>query len=198
MSGSADECSFPSLAPVLCGAHVVLRPPSGRDAKDICALGRDPDVYRCFGEQVDEWRELSLKEASAFLADLRPSPDGLPWVIEVVGAFVGTARLHSLDREARTAAYAVGILSPRHLGRGYGTETTTLVLDYAFASLGLLSVTARVLDFNERAIRCYANCGFGMEQREPRAVELDGCWHDDLIMRAHRGPTSAHAETSPV
>jgi RimJ/RimL family protein N-acetyltransferase len=198
VSDGADGRGFPTLAPVLCGAHVVLRPPSDRDAKDVRALGRDPDVYRYFGEQVDEWRELSLGEASTFLAALRPSSSELPWVIEVAGAFVGSARLHSLDRQARTAAYAVGILSPRLLGRGLGTEATKLVLDYAFASLGLVSVTVRVLDFNERAIRCYAKSGFRMERREPRAVELDGCWHDDLIMRAHQGPTPPRAEASPV
>ena len=195
---AADGRGFPPVAPVLRGAQVVLRPPSDRDAADVRALGRDPEIYRCFGEQVDAWRELSPAEAGEFLAALRPSADALPWAIETTGTFVGTARLHSLDRQAKTAAYAVAILSPRLLGRGLGTETTRLVLDYAFASLGLVSVTARVLDCNERAIRCYAKCGLQIERREPRAVELDAAWHDDLIMRAHRSPGRPGADASCV
>ena len=133
---AADGRGFPPVAPVLRGAQVVLRPPSDRDAADVRALGRDPEIYRCFGEQVDAWRELSPAEAGEFLAALRPSADAVPWAIETTGTFVGTARLHSLDRQAKTAAYAVAILSPRLLGRGLGTETTRLVLDFVHLGLG--------------------------------------------------------------
>jgi len=177
--------SEPSV-PVLRGPHVVLRPPSGRDADALRRLGRDPSIFRCFGEQVDEWRELSAEEADEELIALRPTATELPWAIEVDGRFVGSARLHSMDTAAGTAAYAIGILSPDHLGRGLGTEVTRLILDYGFSRLGLDRVTVRVLDFNERAIACYAECGFAFERRVPHVVELDGEWHDDLIMRARR------------
>jgi RimJ/RimL family protein N-acetyltransferase len=96
---------------------------------------------------------------------------------------VGTARLHSFDEPHRTAAYAVGLLSPDRLGHGLGTEVTRLVSAYAFDYLGLDALTVRVLDFNRRAIACYAHCGFVPDHREPHILELQGEWHDDVIMR---------------
>jgi RimJ/RimL family protein N-acetyltransferase len=45
-------------------------------------------------------------------------------------------------------------------GKGYGTETTILMLDYGFTLLGLHNITLRVDSYNERAIRAYRRAGF--------------------------------------
>ncbi|HMK92356.1 MAG TPA: GNAT family protein [Thermoleophilia bacterium] len=174
----------PVAAPVLHGPHVVLRPPEPRDEAVARRLGRDPAIFRCFGEPTSApWRELTADEAEAFMASLRPADGEVRWVIEADGGFIGDARLHSFAPAGRAAAFAVGILSAAHLGRGLGTEVTRLVLDHAFATIGLHDVTVRVLAFNQRAIACYSACGFELDHREPRSVEIDGEWHDDLIMR---------------
>ena len=68
------------------------------------------------------------------------------------------------------------------LGHGLGTEVTRLVLAHAFDDLGLSELTVRVLEFNSRAIGCYARCGFSPLRREPDAVTLDGVSYADEIM----------------
>ena len=51
------------------------------------------------------------------------------------------------------------------------------------SDLGLAALTVRVLEFNARAIACYARCGYVFDRREPDAVTLDGVRYADVIMR---------------
>jgi RimJ/RimL family protein N-acetyltransferase len=46
------------------------------------------------------------------------------------------------------------------LGEGYGTETTRLMLDYAFAALGLQPGLLDVDEFNDAGRRAYEKAGF--------------------------------------
>ena len=48
------------------------------------------------------------------------------------------------------------------------------MLAYAFDDLLLTVLTVRVLEFNSRAIACYARSGFVYERKEPDAVRLGG------------------------
>jgi RimJ/RimL family protein N-acetyltransferase len=43
-------------------------------------------------------------------------------------------------------------------------------------------LSVRVLEFNTRAIGCYARCGFTSLRREPDAVTLSGISYADEIM----------------
>ena len=172
------------FVPVLRGPRVTLRPPAASDADAVWRIGVHPEIERFFGEDTGaEWRESTQEEAEALLAGLAPCDDGVGWVIDAGQGFIGTARLHSFDGTAGTAAYAVGLLSPDVLGHGFGTEVTRLVLAHAFDVLGLATLTVRVLEFNTRAIACYARCGFLYDRREPDAVALDGISCADVIMR---------------
>jgi [ribosomal protein S5]-alanine N-acetyltransferase len=173
---------LPAETPVLRGPRVVLRAPDVRDVDAIRRLGVDPEIERLFGQHAEARRELSQAEAEAFyLAQIRDS-NPLRWVLEFEGAFVGTARLHSVEKTDRRAAFAIGILSRDHLGRGLGTEATCLVLEHAFEILGLHRVSVRVLSFNERALACYRRCGFVEEGRERESAFFEGGWYDDVIM----------------
>src|SRR3990172_1369680 len=128
-TGTNEPTEAPA-APVLNGFRVTLRPPRPSDAVERLALGRDPDIARSFG--ADPARLAPLTK-DAVERELAPSP--YFWVIEYGGRFIGTARLHSLVPPDRRASFAIGILDPRLLGQGLGTEATRLVLNYAFASL---------------------------------------------------------------
>ncbi len=110
------------------------------------------------------------------------SSDPLSWIVETAGRCIGTARLHSLDAENRRARYAIGLFDPGYWGKGYGTEVTRLVLQYAFETLGLHRVDLRVLAFNARAIACYEKCGFVREGVEREGSWIGGEWQSDVMM----------------
>lgn len=169
--------------PVLRGPRVTLRPPAAGDADAARRIGVHPEVHRFFGYEVAEWRELTPVEAEWLVADLSPSASAVTWVVDAGGGFIGTAALHSFDEAPGSAAYAVGLLAPEVLGHGLGTEVTRLVLAYAFDDLRLTALTVRVLEFNARAIACYARSGFALDHREPHAVTLDGVSYADVLLR---------------
>jgi RimJ/RimL family protein N-acetyltransferase len=110
----------------------------------------------------------------------------IEWVVEVRGRFVGTARLHTIDLDVGTAFYAVGLLDPAVLGQGIGRVVTSLVCGHGFDVVGLREVRLRVLDFNERARRCYASVGFVETNRIPSGVVDQGRDAVDIIMALSR------------
>ena len=169
--------------PVLRGARVTLRPPAPADSEVARRIGLHPEILLGYGEEMEEWRELTVAEAAELLARLAPHKDKVEWVVEADGGCIGTARLHSFEEPHRVAAYAVGLFSPDQLGHGLGTEVTRLVSAHAFDDLGLEALTVRVLELNWRAIACYARCGFVPDHREPHVLEYHGEWRDDVIMR---------------
>lgn len=58
-------------------------------------------------------------------------------------------------------------------GKGVGTATLSLLLDFAFNELNLHRVSLKVLSFNERPIRLYEKLGF---------VREGAVWHDIILM----------------
>jgi diamine N-acetyltransferase len=73
---------------------------------------------------------------------------------------IGIANLHDVDLRHGTAEYGIVIAEADARGKGYGTETTRLVLDHAFTALGLHNVMLRVYAYNPAAIRAYEKAGF--------------------------------------
>jgi RimJ/RimL family protein N-acetyltransferase len=143
------------------------------------ALGTNAEVQRGFGASHPRTGPISRQAAEAWVNALG-GEGSVEWVVEADGSFLGNARLHSF--ESSEARYAVGFHDPARLGRGYGTEVTTLVLGYAFGELGLQRVNLAVLEDNERAIRCYRRCGFRNVGRVHAAAIVDGEPLDDLVM----------------
>lgn len=165
---------------ILQSPRILLRAPKPADKQDRLSFGRDPEFRKMVG---GDWRTcppLSVGEVDRWYDEVEDDP--LRWMIELDGRCVGGARLHSLDEENRRARYAIGLFSPEHRGRGVGTEATRMVLCYAFDMLKLHRVDLRVLEFNERAIACYEQCGFVREGIEREGAFIAEEWHSDVLM----------------
>jgi ribosomal-protein-alanine N-acetyltransferase len=148
-------------------------------------LGRHADIARMFGAARPSSGPMSSVAAQAWLERLGEAGT-VEWVVDAEGQFLGTTRLHSF-REDGSARFAVGFFDPERLGRGFGTEVTAVVLHYAFGSLGLRRLDVAVLEFNERAIRCYKRCGFREVGRSSEVVVINGEPHHDVLMEISRG-----------
>ena len=173
---------LPDVVPVLRGAQVVLRPPRAADRGVVARLGVDPAIERFFGAECLTRRGLTTDEARRVLARLAGPARTQGWVIDEGGRLVGLARLFAVEPDERRARYAVTLLSRDRVGHGLGTETTRLVLAYGFAVLGLHRVSARVLDFNERALACLHAGGFIEEGRERESVPFEGVRRDIVTL----------------
>jgi RimJ/RimL family protein N-acetyltransferase len=167
------------FGPKFVGERVLLRDATPSDVEARQRLGRHAEIERMFGAEHPVSGALTQRGAEFWLSRLG-SEGTIEWVVENEGSLLGTARLHSFDEAS--ARYAVGFLDPARLGKGYGTEVTELVLEYAFGEVGLERVTLAVLGFNERAIRCYRHSGFREVGRIPEAAVIDGQRFEDIVM----------------
>ncbi|MFJ8911935.1 GNAT family N-acetyltransferase [Amycolatopsis sp. NPDC102389] len=97
-------------------------------------------------------------------------------------AYVGEVVLSGIDEDNRSGAFRIALTGPEVFGKGYGTEATKLLLDYAFDVVGLHRVSLEVFDYNPRAQRVYEKAGFVREGIQREALWWDGEWHDVVTM----------------
>ena len=95
---------------------------------------------------------------------------------------IGNTALHGLDHRNRSASFGIIIGEPECRGKGYGTETTRLMLDYAFAALGLHNVMLTVFTFNPAGIRAYEKAGFKPIGRRRECRVMGGKVYDEIYM----------------
>lgn len=106
---------------------------------------------------------------------------------------IGNTGLHEIDYRHRTAEFGIVIGEEDARGKGYGTETTRLMLDYAFTALGLHNVMLQVYAYNRAAHRAYQKAGFREFGRRREAVWMGGRLWDVIYMEC-----LATEFTSPV
>lgn len=96
---------------------------------------------------------------------------------------IGTASLFEVDHRNRAATFGIFIGDREYRGKGYGTETTSLVLDYAFTMLGLHNVMLTVYDYNPAGVRAYEKAGFKEFGRRRQCHRSGGELHDEIFMQ---------------
>jgi RimJ/RimL family protein N-acetyltransferase len=169
--------------PTLSGERVRLEPLTPAVQEDYLTTLRDPEVRRLTGshEPVDP------DEVKWWLATRQDHDDRADWAAVRIadGAFLGEAVINLLDVDNASANYRILLGSP-YTDRGYGTEITRLVVDYALG-VGLHRLSLGVYAFNPRAQRVYEKCGFVLEGRLRDTLLWDGQWHDELVMSVLAG-----------
>lgn len=95
---------------------------------------------------------------------------------------VGNTGLHAVDYRNRTAGFGIMIGEPDARGRGYGTETARLMLDFAFTALGLNNVMLTVHEYNLAGQRAYQKAGFREFGRRRECQMMGGKLWDVISM----------------
>ena len=95
---------------------------------------------------------------------------------------IGNTALHGVDYRNRIAEFGILIGEADARGKGYGTETLRLMLDYAFTALGLNNVMLRVFEYNLAAQRAYQKAGMREFGRRRQAQMMGGKLWDVIYM----------------
>jgi len=165
--------------PIIKGNLVLLRQPVESDVSDYLSIEASEELLRMYGMDTSNIKPKTLERAQSFIEAIRNNK--LEWCVEYEGRLVGQARLTVSEMDNR-ARYAVGIFDPSVWGKGLGTEITRLVIKYAFEELKLHRIDLRVLQYNERAIKCYEKCGFTQEGLEREGALIGGKYETDVMM----------------
>jgi diamine N-acetyltransferase len=95
---------------------------------------------------------------------------------------IGNADWRDIDYRNRTATMGIVIGDPTDRGKGYGTEATRLMLDYAFTGLDLHSAMLTCYAFNQAGQRAYEKAGFRLCGRRRECHLMGGKLWDELYM----------------
>jgi diamine N-acetyltransferase len=95
---------------------------------------------------------------------------------------IGMVALAEIDYRHRTAIFSISIGEESARGKGYGTEVTRLMLDYAFTALGLHNVSLGVYSHNLAGIRAYQKAGFREYGRRHECFLMGGRYWDEILM----------------
>jgi RimJ/RimL family protein N-acetyltransferase len=95
---------------------------------------------------------------------------------------IGTIGLHGIDWPNGVAEFGIALGEPSEWGKGYGTDATRAISDFAFGELRLERLGLYVYADNERARRAYEAAGFRLEGTLRRALHQRGIRLDVHVM----------------
>ena len=123
-------------------------------------------------------------EAEAAWYDAHAAGDDAPFTIYERSSWrpIGNTDLRDIDHRNRTATFGIMIGEPDARGKGYGTEATRLMLDYAFTALGLHNVMLSVYEYNRAGWHAYRKAGFQEIGRRRACRFMGGRYWDEIIM----------------
>lgn len=170
------------------GKRIYLRPPLTEDMRLLVKWFNDYRITRFLNCRLP----TTEAEERAWIDDLhKHSEQQVPLVIVLKGRKpgldypIGTIQLHQIDRESGTALKGTAIGETDYWNRGYGTEASMLLLDFAFNTLNLRKIYSHVLSTNERNIGLNDKCGFTHEATLPKHYFHEGVYVDELIFAVY-------------
>jgi RimJ/RimL family protein N-acetyltransferase len=146
----APPMSWRDAVPVLTGEHCALRELQPEDAAQLLPVLVAPDVTRFMSQPPAtverfswfiEWSRREREEGKYIAFALVPHAQSSP---------VGLLQLRQLEPEFRTAEWGIAMAS-QYWGAGLFVDAARLLLDFAFAKVGVHRLEARAALANGRS-----------------------------------------------
>jgi ribosomal-protein-alanine N-acetyltransferase len=118
-----------------------------------------------------------------FLNEISSEKDDYAFAIELKDEklFIGTIAVYLVNWKSGTCYVGISI-GPDHQGKGYGTDSMNVLVDFIFNYMNLNKVKLQVFGYNKRAISSYEKCGFLLEGTLKEEIFRFGKYHDVYIM----------------
>jgi RimJ/RimL family protein N-acetyltransferase len=166
--------------PFLIGEKVYLRPIELEDSKFLSKSESDPIVR----ESLFLALPVSLMNEQQKVEQYIKSKDTIVLIIveKETNKPVGQTAFFRIDYISRAAIFYIAILDPTHWLKGFGSEATQLMVDYAFTTLNLNRIQLHVCAENAPAIKIYQRVGFIKEGVLRQAMFRNGNYVDFWVM----------------
>lgn len=162
------------------GAKIYLRAYAPGDEEMVARIENHPDprqtLFYALPTTVEQQREKINK--------LIDDPNAIHFTICRIedNEPIGQTALVRIDWVGRMAIYYIGIADKENWNMGYGKETTSLILEYAFNTLNLNRIQLHVAVDNEAAVNVYKKTGFTVEGTLREAMYHEGKYCDFYVM----------------
>jgi RimJ/RimL family protein N-acetyltransferase len=166
--------------PMLRGPTCVVREIEEADVHDLHAMLADPEVRRYASTPP-----LTPEGFSRFVEWSRQQQQAGRFVCFAIESSLragaaGIIQLRALEPSFGTAEWGFAIGRP-HWGTGLFSAAASLVLDFAFDTIGVHRLEARSVMDNSQAIRALRRLGSVLEGTLRRSFLLGGHYHDDAL-----------------
>ena len=177
------------------GARVVLRDKMLEDAEQDYIWRSDPELAR-----LDAAYPLSMtfdRFLKIFEDQLKyPTPGSHHFATETLdGKFIGNCMYYDLDSVKMEAELGIVLGDRDYWGNAYGYDAVTTLLEHMFTEKKLRRVYLHTLEWNKRAHRCFAKCGFvpvGPVRRLSHDFILMEVFRDDWLAKAEQRLADRH------
>jgi diamine N-acetyltransferase len=174
--------SPPSGGVLLRGSRVRLRPLEREDLPRYQELFSEPEINLRFGG-LGVPESLSRLQRRFDGGEFDTTDRFLQLAIETEDTLIGVMVLRNEENlPSRSATFGIIIGDRAYHDRGYGTEASTLLLDYAFAVLGYHKINLDFFEYNARAGAMYEKLGFVLEGRRRENHWSHGRFWDYILM----------------
>lgn len=164
------------------GSQIYLRPITVEDTDDVVRWRNDKKIVENFiyrknisREEHLDWLHNKVETGQVIqfiICDLRNDKP------------LGSIYLQNFNEVSRQAEEGIFLGEEEAYGRGIGTEAAKLVLDYAFSTLKLHKLTARVLGYNQGSRKMHEKAGYQQESYLKDELFLDGKYEDLIFYGA--------------
>jgi RimJ/RimL family protein N-acetyltransferase len=163
----------------LVGDRIYLSPRSAEDVEKFTEWLNDFETTDYVGRSG---KIMSLEGEKKYF-EANNNPEAIFSIITLENdKLIGTVGLESIDHLNRTATLGIFIGDKEFRSKGYGTEAIKLILEYGFKYLNLKNIKLDLMEFNERALKCYKKCGFKEYGRRRKCKFVDGKYYDTISM----------------
>jgi len=132
--------------------RLVLRPFQQSDVQRYIDLMNDIRV------QPTSWANYIVPLGPQWTEKIKPLIDDALFIAVIetkdTSDWVGITDLQTRNPKNRDVSFGI-LLKPEHWNRGYGTEVTKWMVDYAFHWLAMHRVSLEVFELNDKAIDLY-------------------------------------------
>ncbi len=166
--------------PFIIGTKVYLRSPEPGDEKIIALSENHPDPRETLfyalpvsnDEYVERIQNYKKDSRIIFFTVCSVSPD----------TPIGCTAFFRIDWVGRMATFYIAIAEKENWSKGFGKETTQLMVDYAFETLNLNRIQLHVTVENKRAVKVYKDIGFKIEGTMKQAMFHQNHYSDFYLM----------------
>lgn len=164
------------------GKQIYLRPITIEDTDNVLRWRNDQKIVENFIYR----KPISKEEHLNWLHNKVEAGQVIQFIICDLSTDkpLGSIYLQNFNEESRQAEEGIFLGEEEAYGRGIGTEAAKLMLEYAFKTLKLHKLTARVLSYNQGSRRMHEKAGYQQESYLKDELFLDGKYEDLIFYGA--------------
>lgn len=163
----------------LIGDKIILRAIEERDLELLRKLINDSEIQR---ETLGWSLPVSEYHQKQWFYNSRNDNSSIRWVISTQnGKALGIAMLSNIDWKNRSSNIGIKLVQSEQ-GKGIGSESYKLIIDYAFGELQMNRIEAEVIEYNISSIKLHEKLGFLKEGVKRKRIFQKGKYHNTVIL----------------